>query len=188
MSQSKRSDYYKTKHLLSGLRDIISALPTEVEKQEIQTSFNILIEFLMNMQKNFGMLPSVEDTNEVSRAIQKLEELYVKAEANPTLASTMGLNRSPRIRRTKAKIMPEEITQAKTTLDNLEELPTDQIRSKLQSENYPLSELRAIASVMGIRSIEKLSRDALAHQITMKIANRRGYQILRGQPEEQSNT
>ena len=40
-------------------------------------------------------------------------------------------------------------------------------------------DLKAVASVMGVRSNQRTSRDALAHQIATKITNTRGYRSLR---------
>lgn len=186
MSKSRRADYFKTKAFLTSLRKIVSALPTESEKQEIQASFAVLIEFLAVLRENFGTLPSAEDMSEVSQAIQKLEELFVKAETDPVLAGIVGLRRPSKPRRSKSTITEEETAKAKVALADLESLPIDEIRSRLQSRNlHSVSELRAIASVMGIKSIERLNRETLAHQISMKIANYRGYQRLSGQGEEE---
>ncbi|TET39850.1 MAG: hypothetical protein E3J66_07605 [Dehalococcoidia bacterium] len=178
MGKSKQRNHLKTKTFIAGLRDIVSAVPTESDKQEIQRSFSVVIEFLTSLQKNFDALPSTEDMNKVSQAIQKLDRLFVKAEADPVLASTLGLRRPTPTRRSKLTITEDETAKAKATLAKLESLTIDEIRSQLQSKTYSMSELRAIASVMGIRSTKGINRDTLVHQITMKIANYRGYQRL----------
>ncbi len=72
-----------------------------------------------------------------------------------------------------------ELGKARVTLQELEALPVDEIRRRLEGGSTPLTELRAVASLLGIRPVKKLSRDALSHQIAMKIANYRGYQQLR---------
>jgi hypothetical protein len=185
MSKSKRPDYFKTKNFVASLRDMLSVLPTESEKQETEASFIALIEFLTRLQRNLSALPSAEDMSGVSQAIQKLEELFVKAETNPTLAGIVGLRRLSGVRRSKPMITEEERAEAKAVLADLEALPIDEIRSKLQSETFSVSKLRAIASVMSIKSTKGISRDALTHQITMKIANYRGYQLLRGEREKE---
>lgn len=66
----------------------------------------------------------------------------------------------------------------------LEPLPVDDIKARLRDENlYSVAQLRSIAAA-GMRSRRKLGRDALAHQIAMKIANFRGYQRLGGEVEQ----
>ncbi len=69
----------------------------------------------------------------------------------------------------------------------LEPLPVDDIKARLRDDTrYSVGELRAAAAVAGIPSHRKLGREALAHQIAMKIANLRGYQRLGGGHDEQS--
>jgi len=186
MSKPKQSNYFKTKAFLKGLRDALGALPKESERKEIKAILDTLIEFLTSLRENFDTLPSVKDTNKASQAIQKLEELFVQAETDPILASLVGLRRFSPPKRKKPIVTEEEITKAKGVLVELKKLPVDEIRAKLQEQNfYSLSQLRAIASAMNIKPIEKLSRNSLVHQISTKIANYRGYRSLRGEATEE---
>lgn len=178
MGKSKQTNYLKTKIFIASLRDMVSVLPTESDKQEMQRSFSVVIEFLTSLQKNLDTLPSVEDTNKVSQAIQKLDQLFMKGKTNPVLASALGLRPPTPSRRSKPVVTEEETAEAKLALAKLETLPVDEIRSQLQSEIYSMSQLRAIASVMGIRSTKGINRDTLVHQIAMKVANYRGFQRL----------
>ena len=66
----------------------------------------------------------------------------------------------------------------------MKSLPVDEIRSKLQSESYPMRTLRSVASAVGVRPTKGLSRETLAHQVAMRIANLRGYELLRGEIRE----
>jgi hypothetical protein len=67
----------------------------------------------------------------------------------------------------------------------LESLPVDDIQARHRDENlYSVAQLRSVAAAAGMRSHRKLGRDALAHQIAMKIANFRGYQRLGGETEQ----
>ena len=186
MGKSKRPGYFDKKAFLTCLRDILSALPTESEKQEIQANFAVLTEFLTTLKTKIDMLPSTEDMNGVSRVIQNLEELFVKAETNPILAGIVGMSCPSPARERKPATTEEEIAKAKAELATLESLPIDTMRVRLQDRNYSMSELYAIAAELGIRSTKRLNRETLAHQITMKIANYRGYQRLGGQVEERN--
>lgn len=187
MSGTKRPDYFQTKTFLGNLKKIVTTLPTESEKLEIQKNLNELTEFLHSMQKVFEILPSIDDMSKVEKSIRSLEELLNDVKTNPTLANIFGLHRPSSSKRKKFIITDEEIAKAKEILTQLESISANDIRSRLQDDNlYSVSNLRAIASVMGIKSTEKLNRETLAHQITMKIANYRGYQQLSGQEDKQS--
>lgn len=181
MGKRKVSGIFKMKSFLSRLREIVEALPTESEKQEAQKNLATLSQFLMDLKRNFESFPTIEDINNVKVIIQKLEELLTKAKDNPAIAHILGLTPMSIKRRKKITLSEEELTKARTTLTELEALPVDEIRLRLQDESFTVSNLRAIANVIGIKSIEKLNREALMHQITTRIANYRGYQQLKGQ-------
>lgn len=183
MGKSKRSSLSNKKAFLAGLRDLVSTLPSESEKQEVRSTFSELIAFLTSLRQTFDTIPSAEEMDETSKAIQKLDELFIKAENNPVVAKALGMPSKPKARKPKSSIAEEDIAKAKNMIASLESLSIDEIRGQLQSEKYSLSELRAMAPAVGIRSSSKLSREALAHQITMKIANYRGYRHLSGQTE-----
>ena len=75
--------------------------------------------------------------------------------------------------------------RGRAIMAELEPLPVDDIKARLRDENrYSVAELRGAAAVVGIPSHRKLGRQALAHQIAMKIANLRGYERLGGQAEQ----
>lgn len=180
MGKSKRPNYFKTKTLVSNLRDMTNALPSESEKQEIQANFGALIEFLSTLQKNIASLPSLEEISGVNHALDKLQDFFARAQTNPMIAGAVGIKPSTKVRKKTSDITEEQRVKAKATLSTLQTLPVDEIRSELQKEDHSVAELYAIASELGVRSTKGISRDALAHQISMKIANYRGYQKLSG--------
>ncbi|MBI1900342.1 MAG: hypothetical protein HYS13_04400 [Planctomycetia bacterium] len=75
----------------------------------------------------------------------------------------------------------EQFAKARAELPALERLPLEQLRTRLQGENYTASELQAIAAEIGIRPRQRTSREELIEQIATKIANYRGYQLLMGE-------
>lgn len=181
MSSPSRKQSFKVKSFITGLRQTLGALPTELEKEEIQTSCTELIEFLSDLQKKLNSLPSAETMDGVRETVQRLEDLLTKAETNPTLAAAIGLRRPLSARRSSTAVTEEEEAKAKKVLANFESLPIDGIRLQLSNErSYSVRELRAIASAIGIRSTKNLDRVGLIHRITTKIANYRGYQSLSG--------
>lgn len=165
---------------------MLAALPTEAEKLEMREGFTALSQFLATLRQNFQALPSSEDMAGVKKTLQKLDELLSQAQAKPALAAMLGFRRSAASGRRSDSVTGPEAEKAKAALAGLQVLPLDRIRAKLESEEYSVSELRAIASQLRIRSTEKLGKEALAHQVAMKIANYRGYEMLRGGRDEES--
>lgn len=164
---------------LKHFNGILDALPSDSEKQEIEAALLKLIQFMNDLKARLQLLPSDEEMSSLRTAAQRLEQALVAAETDPVLAAVFGLAR-PQARRQRAKAPSEaDSAAAKTALEALQPLSIDEIRSKLQSDSYPVATLRAIASLLGVRPTRGLKRDALAHQVAMRIANARGYERLR---------
>jgi hypothetical protein len=71
---------------------------------------------------------------------------------------------------------------AEQLLSEIEALPVDEIRDRLAKTNPSAQVLRAVAQKLGILATARLTKEALSHQISSSIANRRGYRELR-QPD-----
>jgi len=169
---------------IARLGATVAALPTEAEKREAQENLAALIEFLTDMQQRLLALPSAEDMGGIRRAAEALEALFGKAERDPVLAGVLGLRRPPAARPSGPMVTSEDRAKAQVTLQAVRALPGDQIRSELlDQDRHSVNEVRAIAAEVGIRSTERLSRDALAQQISTRIVNDRGYRALRGDDE-----
>lgn len=175
----KKNNYLKVKKFLAGLQNMIDSLPNEDEKQAIQRNITTIIDFLEMVQRNLSLLPSLEKMDKTKESLQKIEELFAKAQREPVLSSIIGLRSRSTRKRAKIEFTEEETARAKTILNELELLPIDEIKSKLEDGTYSLKIIRAIAKVMGIKTVEKLSTKALIHQISVKIANYRGYRQLK---------
>jgi hypothetical protein len=185
-SKQRRSRF---ESFLSHLRGILDSLPSDAEKQEIDAALLKLIGFLSDVKARLELVPSAEEVSGLRVAAQRLEQALMSAESDPVLAGVFGLARPP-ARRRQSRAGGEEISEAgKAALEALQALSIDEIRSKLQSDSYPMATLRSVASAVGLRPTKGLGREALAHQVAMRIANARGYERLRGevrepQPEE----
>lgn len=65
----------------------------------------------------------------------------------------------------------------------------ESIRRELEDpERHSTATLRVVAGQLGIRGTAKLSRETMAHQFSMKIANFRGYQRMSGEGEPAGGT
>jgi DNA-binding transcriptional regulator YbjK len=181
MARAKRQGQFQPKMFLESLRNTLSTLPSTSEKQEIQETLTQLMDYLANLQRTFHQLPTIEDTTEVTNAIKRLQELFAHAEANPILAHVLGLQRSSTAERKKPVTSEEETATARTMLKDFESLSIDEVRTKLEDETFPLSELRTMALLTDMSDVESLNREALVHQMVTKIANFRGDQRL-GEP------
>jgi len=174
--------------LLVGVGNTVDALPSESEKKEATEALDRLIAFLNDLKAQFDLLPSTEDTASMRVAVQKLQQVMSKVENDPALSNLFG----PPLRRpgTRARTGggEEGSPAAKRLLESWQGMPLEEIRTKLQTDVYPLTALRTAASALGVRPIKGLSREAIAHQIFMRIANSRGYQHLRGDVAVQEGT
>lgn len=186
MAKSRKSEFLRAKKFLSRLQAVVEALPTEAEKAEAKERIQALSDFIKMLQSALDSMPSVESVSRVNEAITGLQELFAKAEANPVLA---GLVPAPRKRRPSKDTRPiteQDLAAARSDIEALNRMSVDEIRANLLDEDrYSLLRLRRMAAYLGIGATEKLSRESLAHQITMKIANYRGYRALSGNGKDQ---
>jgi len=181
MSKSKKAELLKAKTFLTRLQATVQCLPTEAERAETLVKVKALADFLATLKNAVGALPTADGMAEVNEALRWLQGLMAKAEASPALAGLAGGRRASRGPRSKPKVTEAEVGKAELELGALKQLPVDEIRARLLEEDrYPSVQLRAIASVLGIRSTEKMSRESMVHQIAANIANYRGYEALCG--------
>lgn len=174
-SPKKRTD---EKALLLGLRELIGLLPTANERREMQEHLETLIEFLTTMKRHVETLPAAEDLAGAETALARLEEMADQAHAQQVLAMVGLRGRSTGARR-KSPSSEEKRARARETLERLEGLSVEEVRSRLEPASaYSVTEIRAIAKELGIGSPAKLKREALVHQIATKLANYQGYRLL----------
>lgn len=164
------------KSTISQLRELVAGLPTNAEKEELAALLDTIIKFLTDLRANVSLLPTSEQLADVDTALSRLDELLLKAGASRILAPSVGVRPRPT---PPSNATSADLEIAKKKLEELRSLPVDDIRSKLASEDlYSLSELRAIAVVANVRRTDRMPRDAIAHQVAMRIANSRGYEGL----------
>ena len=166
---------------LGNLRDLTGALPSQAEKETAKAQLQEIIDFMTQMQNALSSVPSREDTENIRHAIERLDDLRMRAKTNPVLAAALGIVATKVSRPTQPAVTPEERSKADALLRNLKDLPIDEMRRRLQSEGTVTSrELQEVAKLVGIKGSRRMEREALVHQIVSKISNFRGYQELRG--------
>ncbi len=90
-----------------------------------------------------------------------------------------GLARRSTGSRKQSASSEEKRARARKTLEELEGLSVEEVRSRLEPASaYSVTDLRAVAKELGIGSPTKLKREALVHQIATKLANYQGYRLL----------
>lgn len=182
MARTKKTGFLKAKEFLGRLQSTVQGLPTDAEKTQAKEGIAALTEFLGTLESTIDSLPSADEVGRITEALKSLESLFTKAEANPVLAGLVPPARAAARRKTSPTTPAREKNGARADLDQLSDLPAEEIRARLLDENgYSLSRLRAMAELLKINGPDKLGRESLAHQVTMKIANYRGYQRLSGQ-------
>lgn len=179
--RTKGTEYEK---LTASLREFANSLPTETEKLGLQHSITSIIDFLSGIQRVLTATPSRENTAGLEDAFRTLEGFAERAKSNPAIATVLGIPQPRPARPKPTSYTNEETAAARQLLAEMKALPIDRIRSRLQDEAATsLRLLQAVASQLGIRSVQRMARDVLEHQIASRISNYRGYQDLRSGTE-----
>jgi|SRR5215813_4669627 len=172
------------KGLTTSLREFSQSLPTEAEKQELQRSLSEIITFLSDIQRSLAELPVQEHAAAMDDALRALDQFAERAKNNKTISALLG---RPLPRPSRPKSAPhsaEETAAGERLLNELQSMPIDHMRAKLQDEiAVPMRSLQALAWKLSIRSARRIGRDVLVHQIASKISNYRGYEGLRAGTE-----
>ncbi len=166
--------------LIRGLQTALGSLPSDQEKLQLLESLDRLRVFIDELRESVVKLPVAETQADTKAALEQLEQVYLKATSSPWLAATIGI--APRKKSGTRPLSGDEKQAGQRLAQKLAELPTDQVEANLLDESqYPSRSLHAVAQAFGIRSTKGFSRESLAHQIAMKVANARGYRALRGE-------
>jgi hypothetical protein len=179
MANSKEPVGFDAGAFFKGIQDLLGALPSESQKQEINSAFTELISFLKNLQDIFQAMPSSEDYAQLRPSLSKLEEFYASVKEVPLLAASFGDGRkSTKGNSGGAKAKKEEV-DAKQVLASLTGLPTNEIRSQLAGRTHSLKDLKNIAAELGIKD-SKANKGNLADKIAIAVENQRMRDRLAG--------
>jgi hypothetical protein len=177
MGGKKRNEgYFDGNKFAQDLGALLDGLPSESNRQQVVSQLQTLIQFLSDLKGRLAAIPTLEEATGARKAIDELASLFAQAKSNPVLGAAVGVSKA-RQRPKPPPVTSEEIDRAKLMMTRFESLPIDQLRTAVN--DLSSRDLRAVASALGIRSSQRTSHAALAHQIATKISNTRGYRNLR---------
>lgn len=187
MSNSIKLTGKKLDNFLSRLSELVDTLPSQETKSRLDQELNALIEFLKDFQVRLKSLPTGEDANGITSAIEMIKDCVRVAESDPVMSRTLGFSsgngsskRSPYNSLTKqgreeAKVIAEELKRLS---------PGDVERRLADKRKYNIPMLKQIGEELGLSIPSKSTRLSIIEKITKKTANLRGYNHLRNGRDE----
>jgi hypothetical protein len=168
----------RARSLLAALQELVRTLPTEAEKQDMHSAMAALESYLQHVMRELSSVSTQEGASNVLEALERLEALLARAEANPMVARAIGLERTPP-RKRPMRVAPHDGPQVDAALHNLASMTIDQVRDSLgDPSQHSLADLRSIASAIGLKVQSRSTRENMVNHITTALANSRGYQRL----------
>ena len=168
----------KMEAFLGKLSDLVGSLPSADEKAQIDNDLKVLISYLEEVRKQLEAMPIRGQMD--GSAIGRLRELLRAVDADPLLSRVLGMSTNgPRVRRGTRVIGEDARIRAREVARELQNLPGDQVQYRLLDRSYTVALLRRIGDELGIRIPAKANRSSVIDIIAGKLANRRGYDILR---------
>jgi hypothetical protein len=176
MTAKKRSSaFFEAQKFAQHLGELIDALPSGANKQQVVSQLEALIQFLSDLKTRLESIPTHQDAGAARTAVDKLTALFAEAKSNPVLGAAIGIKVTGPRRRPPA-ITSDEVGAAKSAIARFESLPIDEIRTAL--DGMSVRDLQCVANALGIRTT-RAARETLVHQVATKITNTRGYRSLR---------
>ncbi|MBZ0108215.1 MAG: hypothetical protein K8F52_06065 [Candidatus Scalindua rubra] len=156
---------------LSKIKECISLLPGEDEKQRIGQDIHDMITELDTLRNNINNLPDESEQRQLSHSIHTLVSFLDSLNSKPYLADTI----LPKVKKV-VKAKPGSIN-IDDLLKHLEALPTDQLMSELSK--HKKNTLLELSSRLNITANSKQTKDVLVDKIfKLGFANKRGYDLL----------
>ncbi len=163
---------------LDKLSDLVGSLPSPDEKSRIDNDLKMLINYLEGVRKQLELVPTRSQID--GSAIDRLRQLMKAVDADPVLSRVLGFSTNGRgIRRQPGVLGDDARIRAREVAKELESLSEEQVQHRLLSESYSVALLRQIGGELGIRIPSRASRSSVIDTIAGRLANRRGYDILR---------
>jgi hypothetical protein len=158
---------------LVKVKEYLSLLPGEEEKERITQSIQGIILELKLLQERIARFPNESDRERISSATHILVSFFDSLKDDPLLAEIL-LPKKPKSRKPKSNTIDVNAVQ-----QQLEMLPTEKILEELSKHKKDI--LLALSAKMNIPVNKKLTKNALADTIfKLGFANRRGYDLLKG--------
>ncbi len=168
---AKRKKKLNIYDALSKIRESVSLLPGEDEKQIIRQDIHEMVMELDTLRNNIEHLPDESEKHQLSQAIHTLVSFLDSLKEKPHLADAI----LPKVKKAgKAKVNPVNVDDLLTQLD---ELPTDQLMGELSK--HKKNTLLELSSKLNISTHSKQTKDILVDKIfKLGFANKRGYDLL----------
>jgi hypothetical protein len=175
------------KSLTLQLKKIFDDLPTATEKEEMVNSINSLKTVLDELGKSLFSLPTADEASRAKESLTKLENII---DSNPLLRTYTARNTKSTSRKIKNGARPESssiILNIAPILDRLIAMPEDNLRHELNDSNGITNNmLRAMLTHLGRKVSSKDTRKEMVEQLIVTVVNRRTYQGLRGEKENEA--
>ena len=163
---------------LCKLSDLVGSLPSPDEKARIDNDLKTLINYLDGVRKQLELVPTRTEIN--ASVIDRMRRLMTAVDSDPVLSRVLGYSPTGRQVRRGARALGDEARiRAREIARELGTLSQDQVQHRLVDKSHSVALLRQIGSELGIRIPSKASRSSVIDTIAGKLANRRGYDILR---------
>ena len=171
MNMAKKKKSLNIHDALSKIKECISLLPGEVEKQRIGQDIHEMIAELDTLRNNIKDLPDEPEQRQLSQAIHTLVSFLDSLKEKPHLADII----LPKAKKAgKAKASPVNVDDL---LKQLEGLSTDQLMGELSK--HKKNTLLELSSRLNITANSKQTKDVLVDKIfKLGFANKRGYDLL----------
>jgi len=166
--RKKRLNIYDA---LSKIKETLSLLPGEKEKQGISQDIQEMIMELDTLRNSINHLPDESEKHRLSQSIHALVSFLDSLKDRPHLADII----LPKVK--KAAKAKTGSVNTEDLLKQLEGLPTDQLMGELSK--HKKSTLLELSSKLDITTNSKQTKDILVEKIfKLGFANRRGYDLL----------
>lgn len=194
MPKSKKHATPDAFAFLAGLQSLLDSLPSLEQRAEAQAAFDELIRFLSDARDKFLALPTKNEAADLKQSLIRLEELFLQAEQNPTIAQSIGLRSEASKAKSRAIAAAKSEIDADAEAKTIRRLSAEEMRSRLDDKRYSVQDMRAIAQALGLKSGSKESKKVLAGRIVNHIETDRMSDRLAGRtdskwtPTEQDET
>lgn len=171
MNMAKTKKRLNIYDALSKIKESVSLLPGENEKQRIRHDIQEMIVELDTLEKNINHLPEEPEKRQLTHAVHTLVSFLDSLKDKPYLADVI----LPKMKKAgKSQAIPVDINNL---IRLLNKLPTDQLMNELSK--HKKNTLLELSSRLNITSTSKQTKDVLVDKIIkLGFANRRGYDLL----------
>ncbi|GEM_PF-4241011 len=180
-NQKARSTSSQVKRWATVVSSLSQSLPTLEEKEAVLRSLDEVLVFFGELRSKLQAIPTVEKTQKIQEKVESLALIFGEVERFGKLGRS-GKARGARARQPGRTEISGDNAQGlmslSSVLEKLRGADTNE-RQKILS-GYSSQLLHRIAAELSLSPARRIPKDTLVHQISMRIANYQGYELLRG--------